>query len=152
VDAAGNPTTDATKAAALIPFGAHKGYGLSLINELFAAFIGGGLPTVRSRWGEDQEKHAPAFYFQVIHPDAVSSGVFAHGKDQSANVGDVIRDILGHGNDHCILPGQIEAENAKRSDRNGGLLFSEAEILAFNELAAECGEAQWNLADYKQAD
>lgn len=152
VDADGQPTTDASKAVALIPFGAHKGYGLSLINELFAAFIGGGLPTVRSRWKQDEEKHAPVFYFQVIHPDAVSSGVFAHGKNQAANVKAVIQDVLGHGNENCILPGQIEAASAARSEKNGGLLFSEAEIHAFNELAAECGAETWNLADFKPAE
>lgn len=152
VDADGNPTTDAAKAAALIPFGAHKGYGLSLINELVSAFIGGGLPTVRSRWKDDGEKHAPTFYFQVIHPDALSSGVFAHGGNQSDNVRAVIRDIVGHGNDNCILPGQLEAESAKRSEANGGLLFSEAEIQAFNEIAAECGAPLWNLNEFKPAE
>ena len=37
VDAQGQPTTDPHAATALLPFGAHKGYGLSLINELVAA-------------------------------------------------------------------------------------------------------------------
>ena len=41
VDEDGHPTTDPNKAAALLPFGAHKGYGLALINELLAALIGG---------------------------------------------------------------------------------------------------------------
>ena len=35
VDTDGNPTQDPSEVAALLPFGAHKGYGLSLINELF---------------------------------------------------------------------------------------------------------------------
>ena len=39
-----------------------------------------------------------------------------------------------------MLPGQLEAEAAARCARNGGLLFSEAEINAFNEIAAECGQ------------
>src|SRR5205085_2331886 len=47
VDEFGKETTDATKVKALLPFGAHKGYGLSLIDELVAAFIGGSLPTLR---------------------------------------------------------------------------------------------------------
>lgn len=34
VDKDGNPTTDANEVNALMPFGAHKGYGLSLINEI----------------------------------------------------------------------------------------------------------------------
>ncbi|NDV62129.1 Ldh family oxidoreductase [Puniceicoccales bacterium CK1056] len=151
VDENGHPTTDAREAKYLLPFGAHKGYGLSLVNELVGALIGGGLPTVRSRWADDGEKHAPCFYFQVIHPDAVSGGAFAGGKSQAENLKDVIADILGHGNESCLLPGQIEAEAAKRSEKNGGLLFSEKEIEGFNALAAECGVQQWEINSFKTA-
>jgi ureidoglycolate dehydrogenase (NAD+) len=151
VDADGKPTTDASKAKYLIPFGAHKGYGLSLINELVAAFIGGSLPTLRSRWADDNDKHAPCFYFQVIHPDALSAGAFAGGRNQAENVRAVIRDILGHGNEGCMLPGQIEAEAAQRCARNGGLLFSVAEVAAFNEIAAECGLPAWDASQLPTA-
>jgi hypothetical protein len=61
VDENGRETTDATKVKALLPFGAHKGYGLSLIDELVGAFIGGSLPTLRSRWNQgppDEKRHA----------------------------------------------------------------------------------------------
>ena len=146
VDAEGNPTTDAKAVKALMPFGAHKGYGLSLINEIVAALIGGSLPTLRSREIPEGEKRTPAFYFQVIHPDAISGGAFAKGRDQAANVKAVIDDILGHGNENCLLPGQIEARWAERVDKAGGLLFSTAEIEAFNEIARECGAGEWNLA------
>lgn len=145
VDAEGNPTTDPHKAVSLLPFGAHKGYALSLINELTAAFIGGSLPTLRSRWSiNPDEKHTPAFFFQVIHPDALASGDFALGRSQQENVEAVLRDILGHGNEHCLLPGQIEAEAARRSRQAGGLLFSAAEIDAFNEIAAQLGLPLWD--------
>ena len=146
VDADGNPTTDPNQAVALIPFGAHKGYGLSLINELFGAFIGGSLPTIRSRWAEDGDKHTCAFYFQVTHPDAINGGDFAGGRSQQENLAAVIKDVLGHGNDKAILPGQLEANWAKKCAEAGGLLFSRAEIDAFNELAEEAGEATWDPA------
>ena len=42
--------------AALKPFGAHKGYGLSLINELVAGFIGASKPTLRSKHLDDGDK------------------------------------------------------------------------------------------------
>jgi L-2-hydroxycarboxylate dehydrogenase (NAD+) len=143
LDRAGNPTVDAQQAAYLLPFGAHKGYGLSLINELVAAFIGGSLPTVRSRWDEQPgEKHTCAFFFQVIHPEALSAGAFANGRDQAANVKAVIRDVLGHGNERCLLPGQVEADWARRSAEAGGLLFTPAEVEALNELANEAGLAR----------
>jgi len=73
----------------------------------------------------------------------VSGGAFAKGRNQAANVKAVIGDILGHGNDKCMLPGQPEAEWAKRSASAGGLLFTEAEMEAFDELAAEAGQPKW---------
>jgi len=143
VDENGNETTDPDKVAALLPFGAHKGYGLSLINELLAALIGGSLPTIRNRpeLGEEGEKQAACFFFQVIHPDAVSAGAFAKGRDQAGNVKAVIDDLLGHGNSapegRAILPGQLEHAAAERSKQAGGLIFSEAEIAEFDKLARD---------------
>jgi L-2-hydroxycarboxylate dehydrogenase (NAD+) len=75
----------------------------------------------------------------VIHPDAISSGVFAQGRSQADNVKAVLADILGHGNEQCMLPGQLEAEAAARSEKAGGLLFSKAEVEALNEIAHEAG-------------
>lgn len=147
VDKDGQPTTDPNAVNALMPFGAHKGYGLSLINEIVGAFIGGSLPTIRSRQAPEGEKRTPAFYFQVIHPEAMSGGAFAMGRNQSENVKAVIDDILGHGNENCLLPGQLEAKWADRVKKAGGLLFSEAEVKAFNEIAVECGATPWDYTN-----
>lgn len=155
VDADGNPTTDPEKAQWLLPFGAHKGYGLSLLIEVMGGMIGGSLPTIRGGGGHpdfkgkplpEGEKRTSAFYFQVIHPDAVGSGLFAKGRNQSENVKAVIQDILGHGNENCLLPGQPEAKNAADTAKAGGLLFTDAEIEALNEIAEECGEAKFDIA------
>lgn len=152
VDANGQPTTDPNQAKYLVPFGAHKGYGLALINEIVGGFIGGSLPTLRNRWDQvGDDKGTCCFFFQVWHPDAMSAGAFAKGRSQAENVKAVIADVLGHGNEGCMLPGQLEAQAATRSATNGGLLFSEAEINAFNEIAAECRKARWKLADFKVA-
>ncbi|MFM7074747.1 MAG: Ldh family oxidoreductase [Planctomycetaceae bacterium] len=141
VDAAGRPTTDPAAAVALLPFGEHKGYGLSLVNEIVAALVGGSLPTIRNRAAVPGEKQGCVFFFQVIHPEAMSGGAFAAGRSQAANVKAVLADILGHGNDRCLLPGQLEAEAAERTRRAGGLLFSTAEVAALDALAREAGEA-----------
>lgn len=151
VDADGKVTTDPHAVAALKPFGAHKGYGLSIINEIVGAFIGGSLPTLRSRWGSaENEKHTPAFYFQVIHPDAMSGNDFAGGRNQAQNVAAVLANIMD-GNDQSILPGQMEASAAKRSEQSNGLLFSAAEIDEFNQLATECGQTPWDVSSLVQA-
>jgi len=142
VDKDGNETRNPADVASLLPFGAHKGYGLALINELYGAYGGGGLPTLRNRPAK-----APAgaklscnFFFQVIRPDALAVG-FEGGRSQKENVQSVIDDVLGHGNENCLLPGQIEAQNARRSEAAGGLLFTRAEIDEFVEVAREGGVA-----------
>ena len=139
VDENGNETTDPNRAKALLPFGGHKGYGLSLIDELYAALTGGSLPTLRSRWnaGDADEKRTPSFFFQCVRADALDCGAFAKGRGQAENVRAVIGDILGHGNERCILPGQPEADFARRSDEAGGLLFTRAEIDALVVIARE---------------
>ncbi len=154
VDSEGRETTDPNKVVALLPFGAHKGYGLSLLNELYAAYTGGSLPTLRSRWGQGAagEKHTPQFFFQCIKPDALDCGDFALGRDQQANVKVVIDDILGHDNappkGRGILPGQFEADAAKASEKAGGLLFTAAEVAEFKHLAEEAGHA-WDAQALK---
>ncbi len=142
VDKDGRETTDAAKVHALLPFGAHKGYGLSLIDELMAAYIGGSLPTLRSRPENagDSEKTTPNFFFQCIHPEAINAHGFASGRDQNANVKAVLADILGHGNEGCLLPGQIEHAAAVRSQKADGLLLTEAEIAEFERIAKESGQ------------
>lgn len=117
---------------------------MALINEVVGGFIGGNLPTERGREGA---KTTSCFYFQVIHPEAWSSGSFIAGS-QSANMKAVLDDILGHGNEKCLLPGQIEATFRKRTEACGGLLFSAAELAEFKELADEVGHSGWELEKF----
>lgn len=153
VDAGGKETTDPNKVSALMPFGAHKGYGLSLINELSAAYIGGSLPTIRNRWDKVPagEKGTCCFFFQCIKPEAMGCDDFASKRSQKENVKAVIEDILGHGNTECMLPGQLEARGAALSAKHGGLLFTKAEVEALTEIATECG-FNFNIADLKAVD
>ena len=152
VDAHGQPTTDPDEVAALLPFGGHKGYGMCLLNEIFAGLIGGSLPTLRGRKPlAPGEKNTSVFYFQVIHPDAISGGDFACGRSRIQNLKAVLDDILGHGNENAMLPGQIEAAARKRSDEAGGLLFTAAEVAEFNAIAAALGIPAWDSAKLARA-
>jgi L-2-hydroxycarboxylate dehydrogenase (NAD+) len=143
VDRTGNYTTDPNAVSALVPFGGHKGYGLALIDEIVGAYIGGSLPTIRNRWekvnAQPGEKGTCAFFFQVMKPDAISGENFADGRSQAENVKAVIDDVLGHGNEECMLPGQPEAQAAALSKEHGGLIFTQAEIDAFATIAKEAG-------------
>ena len=153
VDQEGNPTTNPASAAALLPFAAHKGYGLGLLNEILGAMMGGSLPTVRGIPGATPgEKYSCNFFFQVIHPEAFDSGSFAHGRSQAENLKAVLADILQEGNEHCLLPGQPEALFAARSERNEGLLFSEKELDEFDEVAEECGLEKWDRSVFQLAE
>ena len=114
--------------------------------------IGGSLPTLRGRKLEAEgEKNTPVFYFQIIHPDAISGGAFAKGRNQIQNLKAVLEDILGHGNDNAMLPGQIEAAARKRSDEAGGLLFTAAEVAEFNEINTELGLPAWDISKLAKA-
>ncbi|HEX3358469.1 MAG TPA: Ldh family oxidoreductase [Tepidisphaeraceae bacterium] len=139
VDEQGKETTDPNKVKALMPFGQHKGYGLSLIDELYAAYIGGSIPTIRNRWDKvpSGEKGTCCFFFQCIKPEAINGENFASGRTQNQNVKAVIEDILGHGNEKCMLPGQIEAQGAALSAKHGGLIFTQAEVDALKHIAEE---------------
>ncbi|NQU10676.1 Ldh family oxidoreductase, partial [bacterium] len=151
VDAQGNPTTDPNQAKWLLFFGGHKGYGLALVNELLAAFTGSGIPYLRGKWtdGPANEKHTPHFYFQCTRPEALDCGNFPAGRNQIGNVKAVIEDIRGHGNDRVLLPGQLEAQAAALTKKHGGLLFTKAEVDAFNEIAAECGGQAWTAGQFQ---
>ena len=58
----------------------------------------------------------------------------------------VIDDILGHGNEGCMLPGQPEAQNAAHTEKAGGLLFTTAEVEALNEIADEVGFTRFDAS------
>jgi len=153
VDKKGNETCDPKQVAALLPFGQHKGYGLALIDELIAAYIGGSLPTLRSRWnaGPSDEKHTPCFFFQCIRPDAIDGGDFAQGRSQIENVKAVLADIRAHGNERAMLPGQLEHEAAELSRQHTGLLFTAAEIKAFAEIAREA-EVEFDAGRFRTVE
>jgi L-2-hydroxycarboxylate dehydrogenase (NAD+) len=112
-----------------------------LIDEIFAACIGGSLPTLRCRptIGAADEKRTPAFFFQCIRPEAIACD-FAKGRTQSENLKAVLKDVVGHGNDNVLFPGEPEARAAAQSEKLGGLLFTAAEIDAFDHIAAEAGQ------------
>lgn len=153
LDKDGNPTTDPKQAAAVTTFGGHKGFGLSLIDELWAAYIGGSLPSIRGQVsrGEPNDKRVATFFFQCIHPDSLNCNGFAFGRSQEENIKQILIDIRSHGNEKVMFPGQPEAENAKLSEKHGGLLFTDAEVEEFKKIAAESG-VDFDPTQFKQVE
>lgn len=149
LDAQGVPTRDPSRAASLLPFGAHKGYSMGLLDEIYAAFIGGSLPTVRGTHAKEAgEKYTTSFLFQVVHPDAISGRAFAKGRTQQENIKAVLDDILGHGNTESHLPGFNLSQQRALSKKLGGLLFTPVEMQQFQEIAQECGLQPWDPATF----
>ena len=140
--------SDPHQAASLLPFGAHKGYGL-VAHRRDRRRLHRGLaphPAQPLGHGARGEAHVRLLLPGRSIPDAISGGAFAKGRSQAANVKAVMADILGHGNEACLLPGQLEARWAKRTSDAGGLLFTQAEVDAFNELAEEAGVQRWRVS------
>ena len=123
---------------------------MCLIDELYSALTGGSLPTIRNRWGTapEGEKQTCTFYFQCVKADALAVD-FCQGRSQSDNLKAVIENILGPGNEKCMLPGQIEANGGKLSAKYGGLLFTEKEMAEF-AAEAKATEVDFDMAGFKQ--
>ena len=100
---------------------------------------------MRGRFADDEEKHSTCFYFQVIHPEAICGGPKHTTKER---VKAIVDDILGHGNDQCLLPGQLESQAASKCIKVKGLLFNEKEVEELNKIAAECNARDWGAADF----
>ena len=81
----------------------------------------------------------------------ISGGAFALGRNQTENVRAVIEDIKAHGNEDIFLPGQDFAQAADRTEKAGGLLFSEAEIGEFNHIAQEIGVSEWTIESFQKS-
>jgi L-2-hydroxycarboxylate dehydrogenase (NAD+) len=74
---------------------------------------------------------------------------YAFGRSQQENLKSCIADILGRGNEACMLPGQIEADAARLTDLHGGLLFTKAEIESFAHITQELSEPAWNTDHFR---
>jgi len=62
----------------------------------------------------------------------------------------VLADILGHGNDGAILPGQLEARAAEESARIGGLIFTKAEALELIRELAKADVRDVSLSTFRE--
>jgi len=126
---------------------------MGLIDEIMAAFIGGSIPTVRGTYANQKgEKYATSFFFQVIRPEALSGGAFAHGRSQMENVKAVLDDILGHGNTKSQFPGVNLSKAKALAEKYQALLFTKAEVEQLQKIARQSGITPWDLAFFKHVE
>ncbi len=133
-DKNGNITTDPDLAEYLLPFGNHKGYGLSLVNELLACFNAGCIPTLRGREFDKSGNKLTNLFFIALNPEFLN---VSNNKQSTLNlrIKATLEDIIGHGNDDAIFPGYLEYLAQKKSKEKKGLLLTYAEKTEFEKLA-----------------
>jgi len=115
LDADGNPTTDPSKAleGSILPFGAHKGYGLAFMIEIITG------PLVSAAFGckvegtaNYEKKCNKGDFFVAIDPSKfVDINTFKEETEE------FIKEIRSSGD--TIVPGDIEVENIAKNEKEG---------------------------------
>ena len=74
IDADGNPTTDADRIAALLPFGGHKGYGIALLPGILTGALAGSTAGCEpTHTHPDPSVRGQSFLFLALDPEFFSS-------------------------------------------------------------------------------
>lgn len=138
VDKEGNPTTDPNKAVYLVPFGAHKGFGLAILVEIFSSVLAG------SKFG----RQVNGMYADPSKPNYVSHCFMAMKIEALRDLADFKNDMdrfIEHIHETKMAEGQTiyypgEIEKLKRQEReNNGIELPGSLVLELEELAKSVG-------------
>ncbi len=142
LDANGNVTRDPMKVVSLLPFGGYKGGALSIMSELYCAYVGGGRPSVRCRPEDpdvkDGENLSTTFVLQVIDPATLWCGS-DDPTDAAANVRMVSDDIFANGNESAMMAGELEQRAIAATEKAGALIFDAADVDVLIHIAEDSG-------------
>ncbi|MEC5424530.1 ureidoglycolate dehydrogenase [Virgibacillus sp. C22-A2] len=120
VDADGNAVTDPSKVMALSPFGGPKGYGLSLVVDIFSGLLAGasfGLHVNKMYGDLDKHRHL-GHYFCVINPSYFTdTETFLTNMDQM--IDEIHNSSPAEGFDKVLIPGEIEQLNEEKNKVEG---------------------------------
>ncbi|HUX86159.1 MAG TPA: Ldh family oxidoreductase [Chloroflexota bacterium] len=125
IDGEGRPTTDPTEAAALLPFGGHKGYGIGLLVDALTGALAGWQVTLGVTQGEgEMQVRGQSIFMQAIDPERFAApGVFRERVDQ------IVRDVRSippaEGFREVLLPGDLEERQQVERTRLGIPLYDE---------------------------
>lgn len=135
IDEKGNSITDPKKArekGRLLPFDKHKGYGFSLLTELFSYPLVGGIS------GREMIHHAATqggFFVQAIDPT-----IFRKFDEYKKDVRELVQAIKSsetwEGYDKVMLPGEIE-KNTKDERKKTGIPIEKDLLEELNDLSEE---------------
>lgn len=120
VDENGETVSDPAKVVSLLPFGGAKGYGLSLIVDIFSGLLAGAAfgPHVAKMYGDLDKKRKLGHYFCAINPAHFTDlNVFLEKMDRMM---DEIRQVPpAPGFSKVFVPGDIEQANEEENMQNG---------------------------------
>jgi len=131
LDSDGNPTTDPAEAlkGSILPFGAHKGYALSLMIEVIAG------PLVRASYGKGvtgtADPEVPCTKGDLIA--AIDPSKFVYIDQFKEEVDDLISELKSTPN--VMIPGDFEVLNVKRHQKEG-IALDETLVQQLREIAS----------------
>ena len=141
VDAEGRPTTDpvAASAGSMLPLGGYKGYGLSLMVEIFSSILTGA--AFGSQIGAlfddlDQPQNMGHFFGALDISGFISVDDFRQRMDDLIDY--IKSNPLAEGHDEILVPGEPEARKAAQY-RQEGIPIAIDVVSSFADLAAELG-------------
>ncbi|MBC7110487.1 MAG: Ldh family oxidoreductase [Archaeoglobi archaeon] len=137
LDPEGKPTTDPSRVfriGTILPFGGHKGYGISLLVELLThALIGAPASTEVRVHGSAQG----GFLVAAIDPE-----VFREREEFERDVEELVKRIKrckpANGFEEVLLPGELE-ERTERERTENGIPLDEGTIEELRKVAEELG-------------
>lgn len=147
LDAQGNPTTkpaDVMDGGSLLPFAAHKGYGLAVAAELLTGMLSGGAldHDIPHPYKKLDEPGANSFFMLAIKVEAFEDpDTFKARMD--AYIDRIHATPPAEGVERIYLPGEMEAE-AEEQRRSDGIPLTAVMAQELKDLAARAG-AQCDL-------
>jgi len=144
VDVQGRPTTDAQAAldGAVLPFAAHKGYGIALLIEMLSGVLAGATvaPAVGNLYNNPTGVQNLGHGFGAIRVEALAPYDEFVGR-MDALIREVRESPRGVGVDRIYLPGEIEFELTARN-RQEGVPLSPPTVKELRELGGRSG-VEW---------
>ncbi|MDR2966979.1 MAG: Ldh family oxidoreductase [Methanobacteriaceae archaeon] len=140
LDADGNPTTDPSKAleGSILPFGAHKGYGLAFMIEIITG------PLVSAAFGSKVEgtadykkKCTKGDFFLAIDPSK-----FVDINKFKEETEEFVKEIRNSGD--TIVPGDLEVKEIAKNEKNGILIDENL----YEQLKEICDELDIDIDKY----
>jgi uncharacterized oxidoreductase len=116
IDSAGRPTTDPAAlygGGALLPFGAHKGYGLSVMIELVGGLLSGAGASCLPEYDDTNGTVIVALDIGRF----VGEAAFREQAERFCR--ELAATPLAEGHERVLVPGEIEAQTAARRRRDG---------------------------------